>query len=92
MDRTVVVACQTTGTPSVVNPHRGCAFDVVYRAYLGALATTDTYVLIHRELTVSDHVLVEVAANHVGVESGSGSLLQFLDTAKTFRNDLNDMW
>ena len=91
VDRTVMIACQTTGTPSVVNPHRGHSFDVIHRADLGALATADAYILIHHKLTVSDHVFVEIAANHVGVESGSGTLLQFLDTPFVVSDDGDDM-
>ena len=91
VDRTVMIAGQTTGTPSVVNPHGGHSFDVIHRADLGAFATTDTYVLIHRELTVSDHVFVEIAANHIRVESGSGTLFQFLDTTLAISDDGDDM-
>ena len=75
MNGTIMITGQTTGTLSVMLPYGRCTLYIIYRAHLGTLATLDTDILIHREFLVRNHPLVEVSANNVGVESGSGPLL-----------------
>ena len=88
---TMMIAGQTTGTPSVVNPRGRCSFDIIHRTDLGALAALDTHIFIDGEFCICNHPLVEVPADDVGIESGSGSFFQFLDTTTTFLNHLDDM-
>ena len=92
MHGTMMIAGQTTGTPSVVNPRGRCSFDIIHGTDLGALAALDTHILVDSKLLIRDHPFVEVTADDVGVESGSGSLFQFLDASATFLNHLDDMW
>ena len=60
-----MIAGQTTGTPSVVNPRGRCSFDIIDGTYLGALAALDTHILIDGKLPVRNHPLVEVTADNV---------------------------
>ena len=86
-----MIAGQTTSTPSVVNPRRRCFFDIIHGTDLGAFAALDTHIFIDGEFPVSNHPLVEVAAYDVRIESGGGSLFQFLDASAPFLNHLDDM-
>jgi hypothetical protein len=91
VDGAIMIAGKTTGTPSIVNPYGGCTFEIIHRTDLGAFATTDTYVLIHHELVICNHVFVEVAANDIGIESWCGTLLQFFDSPFPVSDDGGDM-
>ena len=91
MHGTKVIAGQTTGTPSVVNPRGRCSFDIIHGADLRTLAALDTHIFIHGEFPVRYHPLVEITADDIGVESGSGTFLQLFDTAPPFLDHLDDM-
>ena len=86
-----MIARQTTGTFSVVNPYGWCTFYIVYRTYLGALATLDTHLSIYGKLLVMYHPLVKILANHIGIESGSRPLLQLLYAPLTIFYDADDV-
>ena len=87
----MMIAGQTTSTPSVVNPRRRCSFDIIHGTDLGAFAALDTHIFIDGEFPVRNHSLVKVTADSVGIESGCGTLFQFLDAATPFLNHLDDM-
>ena len=91
MHGTMVITGQTTSTPSVVNPRRRCSFDIIHGTDLGAFAALDTHIFIDSEFPVCNHPLIEVSADDVGLESGCGSLFQFLDASTPFLDHLNDM-
>ena len=91
MNGTVMITSQTTGTPSVMKPYRGCTFDIIHRTDLRALAAMDADIRIHCELLVCDHPLVEVATDYVGIEAGSGTLFQFLDTPLAILQNTDNM-
>ena len=74
-----------------MKPCGRCTFNIIYRADLDAFATLDTYVGIDCKLAVCYHLLIEVAANHIGVKAGSGALLQFFYTLPTILDDIDDM-
>ena len=88
---TVVITGQTTGTFPIVKPRGRCTFNIVNRAHLTTFATAGACVTVHSELLVSNHLLVEVGADDVGVESGSGAFLQFFDAPFAVFDDADDV-
>ena len=86
-----MIAGQTTSTSSVVNPRGRCSFNIIHGTNLRALAALDTHILINGKLLVRDHPLVEIAADDIGIESGRGTLFQFLDAPTPFLDHLDDM-
>ena len=86
-----MIAGQTTSTPSIVNPRGRCSFNIIHRTNLRTLATLDTDILINAKLLICNHPLIKIAADDIGIESGSGSFLQFLDTTMPFLYHLDDM-
>jgi len=60
-----------------VQPLGRCSLYIIYRANLLALAALDTYIGIDGKLLVVYHLGVEVVADHIGIESGSGAFHQF---------------
>ena len=88
---TVVITGQTTGTFPIVKPRGWCTFNIIDRTNFAALATASAYIIVHSELLVSNHLLVEVGADDVGVESGSGAFLQFFDAPFAVFDDADDV-
>ena len=86
-----MIAGQATSTPSVVNPRGRCSFDIIHRTDLGTFSALDTHILIDGKLLIRDHPLIEVTTDDVGIESGSGTLFQFLDAPTPFLDHLDDM-
>ena len=91
VDGTIMVAGQAGGTPSAVQPCRRCSLYVIHGAYLHAFAAPDAGIAVYGELLVGNHLLVEVVADDVRIESGSGSFLQFLDAAPAVLDDADDV-
>ena len=90
MNGTVVIASQTAGTLPIMQPFGRCTLYIVHRTHLAALPTLDAGVRIDGKLPVRDHLLVEIPANDVGIESGSGTFLKTLDAALTISDHLRD--
>ena len=90
VDRTVMVAGQTTGTLAVMEPLGRGTLDVVYRTDFCALATMDTDIRIDHKLLVGNHPLVEITANDIGIESWGGTLFQGNDTFPTVLDSGDD--
>ncbi len=88
---TVVIACQTRGTLSVVQPYGWRAFYVIHRTDLLTLPASDAFVRIHCKLLVGHHLPVEVLTDHIRVESGSAALVEFLDTTSALLDNMDDM-
>ncbi len=86
-----MVASQTTSTPSVVKPRGRCSFDIINRTDLLTLAALDTNVIVNGKLLIRNHLLVEIPADDVRIESGGGTFFQFLDTTTPFLDHLDDM-
>ena len=76
MDGTIVVTGKTTGTLTVVEPLGRGALDIIDRTDLRTLATLDTDIGIDHKLLVSNHPLVEIATDDIGIESWGGALLK----------------
>ena len=76
MDGTIVVTGKTAGTLTVVEPLGRGALDIINRTDLRALATLDTDIGIDHKLLVSNHPLVEIATDDIGIESWGGTLLK----------------
>ena len=91
VDGTVVIASQTAGAPPVVKPLRRSAFDIVDRTDLGTPSAPGTYVLVDRELAVGNHPFVEITADDVRIEAGSGSPFQFNGASLAVPHNLDDM-
>ena len=71
VDRTMMIAAETTRTAAIIFPYR-CVVegDVADWAHLGTLAAVDADVGIDGELPVSNHEAVEVGADDVGERPG----------------------
>ena len=91
MDGAVVIAGQATGTAVVVSPGGWRSDDIVDRAHLLAFPAFDTDLRVDGEFPVGDHPLVEIVAEDVGIESGSGTLVQLLDTPLAVLDDASNM-
>jgi hypothetical protein len=65
MHGTIVIAGQTRGTPSVVQPYGWCTLYIIHRTYVLAFATTDTFVGIDSELLIVHHLAVEIFTNDI---------------------------
>ena len=90
VDRTVVVTGKTTSALAVMEPYGGRTLDIIDRTDLRTLATLDTDIGIDHKLLVSNHPLVEIAADDIGIESWGGSLLQRHHTLPTVLNGSDD--
>ena len=94
MRGTMVVTRQTTGALSVVQPHGRCTFYISHRTYTGTQTTLDAGLTIDGKLAVGYHPTVEKRTNHIGIEAGSGTTLQFdnsgLATLDGLGNTLHD--
>jgi hypothetical protein len=91
MGGAVMIAGETTGTTAIMEPGRRCARDVVDRTDLSTFATSDAGIGINHELAISNHVLVEVCPQHIGVEARGGSTLEFLYATFAVPDDGNDV-
>ena len=76
VDGTMVVTGKTAGTLTVVEPLGRGALDIIDRTDLRTLATLDTDIGIDHKLLVSNHPLVEIATDDIGIESWGGALLK----------------
>ena len=74
-----------------MHPNGRCTFYIIHRTNFCAFATLDADICINGELTVCYHLLIEIAAYHIGVETGSGTLLQFLNTFTTSLDGIDYM-
>ena len=72
---TMMITGEAHRATAVVIPYRWRSFDVLYRTNLGTQAATRTAIRVYREFAVGYHLPVEIAANDVRIESGSGALL-----------------
>ena len=90
MDGTIVVTGEAAGTLAVMEPYGGRTLDIIDRTDLRTLATLDADIGIDHELLVSNHPLVEIAADDIGIESWGGSLLQRHHTLPTVLNGCKD--
>ncbi len=70
-----------------MKPRGWCTFNIIDRTNFAALATASAYIIVHSELLVSNHLLVEVSTDDVGVEAGSSTFFQFFDAAFTVFDD-----
>ena len=86
-----MIAGQTRGTPSVVQPRGRCALYIIHRTDLLTFPASDAFVRIHRKLLVGHHLPVEVFTDHVRVESGSGPLVELFDAPSALLDDMDDM-
>ena len=87
MYRTIVIASQTTGTLSVMEPTGRCTCYIINRTHALTLATSGTNVNIDGEFLVGNHVFVKVLADDVGKQSGCCSLVELLDATFAFFDD-----
>ena len=74
-----------------MNPLGRCTFYIVHRADFRALAAVGAHILVYRELLVRHHPFVEVFADDVRIESGSGSFVEFLNTPFTVFDNRDDV-
>ena len=74
-----------------MNPYRRCTFYIIHRTDFYAFPAFDTHIRIYSKLAVCDHLLIKVTTDHIGVEAGSGSFLQLLNTLTTCFDDIDDM-
>lgn len=91
MNRAVMIARQAHRTLVVVLPDGRCSVDIFDRTYCRATATASADVRVDSKLLVSNHLAIEVAADDVGIESGSGAALQFYDAALAVFDDSADV-
>ena len=71
MDRTVVIAAETTGAVTATLPEGNVGkHDIAYRTFLGATPTMDACIHIDGELPVRNHEAVEVGANDMAESPG----------------------
>ena len=76
VDRTMMVTGKTTSALAVMEPYGGRTLDIIDRTDLRTLATLDTDIGIDHKLLVSNHPLVEIATDDIGIESWGGTLLK----------------
>ena len=89
MDRTVMIATETTGATAVMLPLRYfLEHDITDRTLLGATSTVDADVTIDGKLLVRNHETVEVGTDDVTERPGSQAQCQLTKARLPTDNNL----
>ena len=88
---TMVVTGETAGTQTVMEPLGWCTLDIVDRTDLRTLTAMNARIGINYELLVSNHSLIKIATDNIGIKSWSSTFFQRHDAFAAVLNGSDNL-